>query len=103
LRAAVPVLPLPVAMVQASFRAPLVSAVGRTPLPLSCLIPTGDAAVALSPVAMRTEKERRKAVPEQANPLPENCSPSAAMRHRKAALDIGSRSVAPWNQLAVVT
>ncbi|HEX2138415.1 MAG TPA: hypothetical protein VHG33_01760, partial [Woeseiaceae bacterium] len=54
------------------------SAIGRTPLPPSCLIPAGDAAVALSPVAMGTEKERRKAIPEQANPLPENCFP---MRH----------------------
>src|SRR3982750_2183354 len=62
-------------MVQPPFPTPLVSAVGCTPLSPSCLIPTGDAAVALSPVAMGTEKERSKTVPEQANPLPENCFP----------------------------
>src|SRR4051794_29844723 len=62
-------------MIQPPFRTPLVSAVGRTPLSPSCLIPAGEAAVALSPVAMGTEKERCKAVPEQAHPLPENCVP----------------------------
>jgi hypothetical protein len=93
--AASPVLPLPVTMVQPAFRTPLVSAIGRTPLPQSCLVAASDAAVALSAVAMRTEKEHRKAVLEQANPLPENCFP---MRHHaspQGVLDNGSRFVAP--------
>ena len=68
-------MPLPVAMVQPPFRTALVSAIGRTPLPPPCLIATSHAAVPLSPVAMRAEKECCKAVSEQANPLPENCFP----------------------------
>jgi hypothetical protein len=82
-------------MVQSPFRTSLVSAIGRTPLSPACLIPTGDAAIALSPIAMGTEKERCKAIPEQANPLPENCFPMRRHASPQAALDNGSRFVAP--------
>ena len=90
-----PVLPLPVAMVEPSFRTLLMSAIGSAPLPLPRLITASEAAVALSAIAMRTEKEHCEAVVEQANPLPENCFP---MRHHaspQGVLDNGSRFVAP--------
>jgi hypothetical protein len=73
-------------MVQPSFRTSLVPAIGRAPLPEPCLIAAGEAAVALSAVAMGTEKERREAVVEQANPLPQYRFP---MR-RHACLQGGS-------------
>ena len=95
MRAAAPVLPLPVAMVQSPFRTPLVSAVGDAPLTQSCLVAASQAAVALSAVTVRTEKERRKTVPELANPLPENRFPMRRHASPQAALDNGSRFVAP--------
>ena len=70
-----PVLPLPVAMIQASFRTLLVPAIRPAPLLQPGLVPASEAAVALSTVAMRTEKEGRETVFEQANPLPENRFP----------------------------
>ena len=78
-------MPLPVAMVQPAFRTPLVSAIGDAALAQSGLGAASDAAVALSPVAMRTEKERCEAVPELANSLPENWFSMRRMRLRKAA------------------
>jgi hypothetical protein len=67
-------LSLPVAVVQPFLGILLMAAVRYPPLLPSCLI-ARNAAVALSAVAMRTEKERRKALPEQVNLLPENRFP----------------------------
>jgi len=72
LHPAPPVLPLPVAVVQPSFRTVLVSAVGASPLTDSGLFPAGDAAVALAAVATRAKEENSAAFAGQAKPLPQN-------------------------------
>jgi hypothetical protein len=66
---------LPVAMIEAALWTPLVPAIGRTPLFQPGLVTTREAAVALSAVTMRAEKERRAAALAQTNPLPENRFP----------------------------
>src|SRR5580700_10123746 len=54
-----PVLPLPVAMVQPSFRAPLVTAVGAAPLVKPGLGPAGGTAITLPAVTVPTDPEHR--------------------------------------------
>ena len=66
-----PVLPLPVPVVQPSFRTVLVSAVGASPLTDSGLFPAGDAAVALAAVATRAKEENSAAFAGPAKPLPQ--------------------------------
>jgi len=52
LRPALTVLSLPVAMIEASFRTPLVSPVGATPLTDSGMLAAGEAAIALAAIAV---------------------------------------------------
>ncbi len=92
LRLAAPILPLPVAMVQLSFRAPRVAAVGTASLLAPGLRAAGEAAIALATVTMLTDPEDRVASDATANPLPEN--DFAMNRHARpqTGLDNGSRS-----------
>jgi hypothetical protein len=89
-----PVLPLPVTMIETSFRAPLVAAVGLAPL-----LPPGsgtasEAAIALSAITAGAKEEHRAAFAVLANSLPENHF--AMNRHAppQAALDNGNGFVA---------
>jgi hypothetical protein len=59
-------------MIEPSFRAVLVPAVGRATLTESGLVAASEAAIALSAVTARTEIEHRSAFAAKANPLPEN-------------------------------
>ena len=95
LPAAAPVIALPVAMIEPSFGALLVAAVGASPLLATGLLAALVAAVAVSAVAVRTDEENRVAALTEANPLPQN---RFAMNHRhassQAGLDNGSGLVA---------
>jgi hypothetical protein len=66
------VLPLPVAMIEPTFRTPLVSPIGAAPLPAPGLIAAGAAAVALSMITAGAEKKQSAAFATRANPWPEN-------------------------------
>ena len=66
------VFPLAVAMIEPAFQTLLVATVGTAALPEPRLAAAGQAAIALSTVAVRTEKERRTAIAGQANPKPQN-------------------------------
>ena len=63
---------LSVAMIQSSFRARLVSAVGRTALPPPRRSAASHAAIALPAVAMRTNKKQHVAGAAQTEPRPQN-------------------------------
>jgi hypothetical protein len=91
---ALPVLPLAVAMIEPAFRTLLVPEVGATPLTPAGLVATGGAAITLSAIATRTEKEDHMTFTTQANPLPGNHF--ALTRHAcsQAGLDNGNGSVA---------
>jgi hypothetical protein len=82
-------------MVEPAFRTLLVSAIGHSVLLDSRSVAAGTAAVALSAIAVRTEKEHRMTVLAQANALPENHF--AVCRHAspQGGLDSGRRVVAP--------
>ena len=83
---------LPVAMVEASFRAALVAVVGTAPLLEPGLSTASGAAVALSAITVLADPEHRVAFSAAANPLPEN--DFAMNRHVRPqkGLDNGSQS-----------
>jgi hypothetical protein len=89
-----PVLPLPVTMIEPAFRALLVAAIGGAPLMAPGLLAAGEAAIALSPIAIRTEKEHGAACAAQAKPLPENHFAMNRHAYSQAALDMDSSFVA---------
>lgn len=95
LTAAAPVLSLPVTMIEPPFRALLVPPVGTPPLLEAGLLAAPGAAIAVSPITVRTDKENRVAFATQAKSLPEN---RFAMNRRhassQAGLDNGSGFVA---------
>ena len=72
LRPAPAVVLLAVAMIEAAFRTPLVAAVGTPMLMQPRLAAACQAAIALSAITERTEKERCAAIAGQANPKPQN-------------------------------
>jgi hypothetical protein len=86
-----PVFPLAVAMVESSFRASLVAAVGAAALPEPGFGPAGGTAIALPAIAVPAEPEHRVASRAEANPLTKN---DLAMIHarRETGLDNGDRS-----------
>jgi hypothetical protein len=92
---------LPVAMVESSFRALLVTTVGAAPLPAPGSLAAGQAAIAVSAVTMHADEEHRATVGDRANTLTQN--DFAMCRHvlPQAALDNGSGFVALLNQLGV--
>jgi hypothetical protein len=94
LAAAFAVVSLPVAVVEAAFRALLMPAIGGTSLPTACLLPAQVAAIALAVVAIGAEEEQRAAIRQQTKPLSQNRF--ARRRHAgcKAVLDNGLGFVA---------
>ena len=91
---ALTVLPLPVPMIEPAFRTLLVAAIGAVPLTKPGLLAAGEAAITLSAITIRTEKEHRAAFTAQTKPLPENHF--AMNRHAcsQAELDMDSGFVA---------
>ena len=89
LRLAAPILALPVAMVEPSFQAPLVAAVGAAPLLESCCGTAGEAAIVLSTITVLTDPEHRVASAATANPLTENYFAMNRQRPPTAGLDNG--------------
>ena len=79
-------------MVQPSFRAPLVAAVGTAPLLESGLGAAGQAAIALSTITVLTDPEHRVASTAVANPLTENYFAMNRHARPQTGLDNGSRS-----------
>jgi len=96
---AVSIFPLPVTMVQPSFRASLVAAVGAASLHDPGLIAATWAAIALAAITMLADPEHRVASTAAANPLPENHF--AMSRHRRPQAGAGQRQpiMATWDQL----
>lgn len=93
--AALPVLALPVAMIEPPFRAALMTLVGPPPLFALGVATTLWTAIAMPPVAMRTEKKRRQAILAQTSPLHQY---RVVRRHRcpqARLLDTGTRSCQP--------
>jgi len=81
-------------MIEPSFRTSLVAAIGATPLTEPGLVATGQAAITVSTITVRTEKKDRAAFAAQTNSQPENHF--ALQRHAcsQAGLDNGRRFVA---------
>jgi hypothetical protein len=89
-----PVLTLPVAMIQQSFRTLLMPTIGTSPLAEPGLLAAGLAAIALPAVTMRAQKEHRAAFAEQANAQPEDRLAMSRHASWQAALDNGNPFVA---------
>lgn len=89
---AVSIFPLPVAMVQSSFRAPLVAAVGAASLLAPGFSAAKEAAIALSAITMLADPEHRVAFTAAANPLPENHFSMSRHPCPQAGLDNGNQS-----------
>ena len=87
LRPAPAVFPLAVRMIEPAFQTLLVAAVGASALTKPRLAPACQAAIALSAITMRTEKECRAAIASQANPKPQNHFASNRHASPQAALD----------------
>jgi hypothetical protein len=83
-----PVRTLPVPMIEPAFRTPLVAVVGDTVLLPPGLRAASCAAIALHPIAVRTNPEHRLACLAAATPLPENHF--ALHRHPPAQADFDS-------------
>ena len=67
--ASLPVVALPVTMIQPPFRAALMTLIGPPSLLASGVFAASGAAIAMSPVAMRTQKEGRQAIRAETGPL----------------------------------
>ena len=100
-RPAPAVFPLAVAMIESAFQTPLMAAVGASVLAKSRLAPAGEAAIALSAITVRTEKERCAAIAGQANPQPQNHFARNRHASPQAGLDNDDGFVPRWNQLDV--
>jgi hypothetical protein len=89
------VLALPVAMIEPSFRALLMPSVGTPSLTPACEFAARRAAITVSTIAVRADKERRLTMWSEANPLPQNCF-LVNLRHAssQAGLDNSRRFVA---------
>jgi len=90
-----PVLALPVAMIEASFRALLVPPVGATPLTPACQFAALGAAITMPAITVRADEKSCVALLAQADSLPQNCfvmSPRHASS--QAGLDNGGPFVA---------
>jgi hypothetical protein len=87
LRAALTILPLPVAVIESPFRALLMSAVGAPPVTKPRLLPATEAAVALTAITVGTEKKDRAAFAAAANPSPQNRFAVNHHAHSRAGLD----------------
>ncbi len=86
------ILPLPVAMVQSSFRTALVTVVSPASLLEPCDGAAGRAAIALSAITVLADEEDRAASAAAANPLPKNDFAVNGHARPWAGLDNGNRS-----------
>jgi hypothetical protein len=91
-RPTVPVFPLPVAMVEPSFRAPLVAVVGAAALPKPGFVAASGAAIALSAITVPADPEHRVASNAEANPLTKNHLAMKSHVRPQAGLDNGNGS-----------
>jgi hypothetical protein len=89
-----PVLPLPVTVIEPSLETLLVAAIGRPPLLPASVLTADEAAIALPAIAVGAKEEHRAAFDGIAEPLPQKYF--AVRRHTcpQAALDNGNGSVA---------
>jgi hypothetical protein len=86
-RPAPAVCPLAVAMIEPAFQTVLVAAVGASALTEPRLAAACQAAITLSAIAARTEKESCAAIAGQANPKPQNRFASNRHASPQAGLD----------------
>jgi hypothetical protein len=91
---ALPIFPLPVSVIEPSFRTLLVAAIGATPLTEPSLVAAGQAAITVSAITVGTEKKHRAAFAAQTNSQPENHFVLKRHAYSQAALDNGSSFVA---------
>jgi|SRR5690242_18432359 len=89
---ALPILPLPIAMIESSFRAPLMAAVGPASLLESGLSTAGTTAIAVSAITVLADPEHRVAFTTAANPLPKNHFAMSRHPCARVGLDNGNRS-----------
>ena len=91
---ALPIFPLPVSVIEPSFRTLLVAAIGATPLTEPSLVAAGQAAITVPAITVGTEKKDRAAFAAPTNSQPENHL--ALQRHAcsQAGLDKSSPFVA---------
>ena len=94
-RPAPAVFPLAVAMIESAFQTPLMA---KSRLAQAC-----QAAIALSTIAARTEKEGCAAIAGQANPKPQNHFAKNRHASPQAGLDNDDGFVPRWNQLDVAS
>jgi hypothetical protein len=89
------VLALPVAMIEPSFRAPLVPPVGTPPLAPAGKLAALGAAITMPAITMRADEEGRVTLRAGADSLSQNCF-VVNLRHAssQAGLDNGRRFVA---------
>jgi hypothetical protein len=92
---AAPVRPLAIAMIEPSFRTPLVAPVGGSPLLAAGLFAALGTAVAMAAVTVRADEENRLAALTKAKPLPQN---RFAVNHRHASSQAGdwTTAVVSW-------
>jgi hypothetical protein len=95
---ALTVLPLPVTMVESTFAALLMPAIGTAALLEPGPIAAGNAAITLPAITVRAHKKDRVASAAQANPLPQNHFAMNRHARSQAGLDNGDSFVAAWNQ-----
>ena len=95
LRSTPAVFPLAVTMIEPAFQTLLVAAVGASALMEPRLAPTCQAAIALSAITARTEKEGCAAIAGQANPKPQNHFASNRHASPQAGLDKDDGFVPP--------
>ena len=79
-------------MIESSFRASRVAAVGAAALPQTGFGPAGGTAIALSMIAVPADPEHRVASGAEANPLTKNDLAMTIHARREAGLDNGDRS-----------
>jgi hypothetical protein len=103
LTAPAPVIPLTVAVVEASFRAFLVASIGTSPLLPASVGAVLSAAIAMSAIAVGADEKHGVALLTETDSMKKNRF-AVSLRHAssQADLDNGTRFVAGWNQLCLV-
>jgi hypothetical protein len=88
LKAATPILPLAIAMIEPAFRALLVACVGASPLLPAGIFAAGGAAIAMSTIAVGADEEYGVTLLAETDSLKENCF-AVSLRH--ASSQAGTR------------
>ncbi len=87
-----PILPLAVAMIEPPFGTALMTLIGAPPLFAAGALTAGLAAIAMPPVAVRTQEKGRQAIRAKAGPLPQ---------YRFVRRHAASRRIAPRHPFRV--